>query len=442
MEIQFPVIIHGTIWSRLLLAAVLAAVAGCDRQGLDVEQQRKQTPVVSPANAEPLGPEVDIRVLLLQADRVKLTCPGSYTIWKVAGDKKLADLPGQSETTLTFAHGSWQLTDRQGTALFSAPAGAGDILEIRPGPNSLIAVGTEKTMTYRGRVRCILQGDSRIAVVNVLPIESYLDGVVGAEMWSHWQMEALCCQSIASRTYALYQIHRRQGRGHWDLRSTQNSQVYRGLTGENQRVAQAVRQTRSMVLACGPAGKEKIFPAYFSAICGGHTEDAQVVFKQDLEPLKGRKCPYCEKSAPDDYYRWPELELSKELVSRKLLERYSSLKDLKAIVDIEVVQKSEYGRVEKLSLTGSQGLKRTIAAEPFRLAITSAEKPLRSSWYRLKDGRSVWKFQNGRGFGHGVGMCQYGCEQMARQGSNCRTILQHYYPQAILVRAYSGYGAN
>ena len=435
MKFEFPVIIHGTVWSRLLLAAVLVAVAGCDRHGLNVDQQWKQTSIVSPAKAEPLGPEVDIRVLLLQSDRVKLTCSGGgYAIWN--DDEQLARLSGQSETTLTFANGSWQLTDKQGVALFSAQTVAGDILEIRPEPNSLIAVGTDKTLTYRGRIRCLLQTDNRIAVVNVLPIESYLAGVVGAEMWSHWQMEALRCQSIASRTYALYQIHRRQGRGHWDLRSTQSSQVYRGLAGENPRIAQAVRQTRSMVLAFGPAGKEKIFPAYFSAICGGHTEDAQVVFDQDLGPLKGRRCPYCRKSAPKDYYRWPELELSKTLVSQKLMARYSSLKDLKAIVNIEVVQKSEYGRVEKLTLTGSQGLKRTIAAESFRLAVTSAEKPLRSSWYRLKDARDTWKFQNGRGFGHGVGMCQYGCEQMARQGSNCRTILQHYYPQAILVRAY------
>ena len=70
------------------------------------------------------------------------------------------------------------------------------------------------------------------------------------------------------------------------------------------------------------------------------------------------------------------------------------------------------------------------------MAVTTAAAPLRSSWYRLGEDGDAWVFQDGRGFGHGVGLCQYGSEQMARLGKDCVAILEHYYPGASLAQVY------
>jgi len=119
-----------------------------------------------------------------------------------------------------------------------------------------------------------------------------------------------------------------------------------------------------------------------------------------------------------------------------LIRRYSILQNLGRIVDIKVASRSDYGRVEKLELTGSTGKNHLIGAEEFRLALSSKKKPLRSSWYQLIDNGSTWRFENGKGWGHGVGMCQSGCQGMAQNGKSSVAILEYYYPRSILVRAY------
>ena len=160
------------------------------------------------------------------------------------------------------------------------------------------------------------------------------------------------------------------------------------------------------------------------------------MFGENLPPLKGTSCPYCGKVAKPKYYRWSGLTIAKEEVSRRLIKRFSSLAILDSIIDIKVAARSNYGRVEKLELIGQNGEKRNIRAEDFRLAISTKEKPLLSSWYKLTDGSKVWRFDDGRGWGHGVGMCQCGSQQMALLGKDSIAILKHYYPQALLVRAY------
>ena len=334
-------------------------------------------------------------------------------------------------------NGLWQLSDRSGANILTANAATAKTLELRPKPNGLLKLGTAKLHPYRGIVRLVAYTDDLLAVVNILDMESYLQGVVGSEMPAYWYKAALRAQCIAARTYALYQMHNHNKNKDWDINSDQSSQVYGGVDKENRRVSQAIRETRGIVLAYGDQDDEKIFPAYYSSTCGGHTANGAEVFGDSLPPLHGRKCPYCGSVAPPKYYRWPTVQIAKRTVSDKLIKRYPVLKQtLKQVANIKISTRTESGRIEKIELIGSNQRRKYIGVENFRLAITTREQPVRSSWFRLVDAGDDWRFENGKGWGHGVGLCQTGCQQMAKEGNDCVAMLEFYYPRATLLRVY------
>lgn len=403
---------------------------GCERQGPTVDQS--WSPAAPSVSGVPDIREVAIRVFLDRVKQLRIDCPEhSYSIWAQPGEKEILTLPAGQPCWLRRDGGSWRLELPDGKDIPNQPAAQ---VEVRPSPNQILTIGTDPPRRYRGRLLCLSESTDRFAVVNVLDLEEYLAGVVGAEMYAGWHGAALRAQSIAARTYALYQMHRRfESRG-WDIGSSQASQMYSGLASENPHVSRAVADTRGIVLTWGQPGREKIFPAFYGSICGGHTQDAEEVFRHSLSPLRGRTCAYCQSIAPANRYQWPRVRISKKQASELLLERYPMLVQLERIAGVKIVQKSDYGRIEVIKLTGSNGKSLRIRAEDFRLAVGS--KKLLSSWYDLTDAGDVWQFDNGRGWGHGVGLCQYGSQAMARQGKDCLAILNYYYPQAVLLRAY------
>ena len=119
-----------------------------------------------------------------------------------------------------------------------------------------------------------------------------------------------------------------------------------------------------------------------------------------------------------------------------MIQRDGQLAALEKVVSIRITAVSDYGRIERVELTGRNGKRASIRGEDFRLAITSTEKPLLSSWFTMVETGDRYHFQQGRGWGHGVGMCQYGCRQMADNGKNCVEILGFYYPSSTLVKVF------
>jgi stage II sporulation protein D len=215
----------------------------------------------------------------------------------------------------------------------------------------------------------------------------------------------------------LYQ--KRQNRNQdYDVRSDVKSQIYAGCTAEKWSTNRAVRLTRHEVLTY----KGEILPSYYHATCAGHTEDAANLWDVGLglEPLKGVACPFC-KASP--HYRW-----SKEL----------SLKDLKAalenagyhieaITSIGVAARNKSGRVDKLEIKDAGGVTTLLTAKDFRAAVGPNE--IRSANFDVKvsgDYAIFWGF----GWGHGVGMCQWGAYGMACKGYKAEGILRYYYPGA------------
>ena len=381
--------------------------------------------------------EVPIRVSLVEDKQIWVDSRGGsgLAVWDPAERKVL--LHRQVGQGLWFSRplGQWQATESAGRRLLPDGRASGKKLEIHPLGDGVLTVdesGEERG--YRGMLQLVARGSDRLVAVNVVGMEDYLAGVVGSEMPASWKSEALRAQAIACRTYALYEMHSKQGRPEWDLDNTQQSQVYGGVANEHSRVKAALRDTRGVVLVFGPEGREKIFPTFFSATCGGHTQKSTALIEESLLPLKGQACAYCRPSASN--YRWGAVTSSKKEVSRKLLERIGRLADLQEVVDIKVIAASDYGRLETLQLVGRNGQRQEIMAEVFRQAISTREKPVRSSWFQLVDAGTHWRFDDGRGWGHGVGLCQYGSQGMARAGRDCVEILQYYYPKTLLVRAY------
>ena len=294
---------------------------------------------------------------------------------------------------------------------------------------------------YRGKLKLIINPDgSSFDVINLVPPEPYLAGVVGAEMPGYWEPEALKAQAIAARTYCFYIKKRFGANRNWDLKQTAAHQVYRGMAAESAQIWHAVNQTKGQVITCKQSnGPEDIFPTYYSSTCGGHTENSKNVFGDSFEPLVGVPCPYCEDVAKPKFFFWPMIQFDIDEVSVKLLERYSKLMRLGKITNITAASHSDYGefsRLTKVKLFGSTGKSDFLRAEDFRLTIDPTGRKLRSTICQIVKLRDKWAFFSGRGWGHGVGMCQCGAQGMARDGKNTKQILSYFYPGSKIISIY------
>jgi len=249
---------------------------------------------------------------------------------------------------------------------------------------------------YRGKLTLITNDeDQSFDAINLVPLEPYLAGVVGAEMPNYWEPEALKAQSTASRTYCLY-IKKRFGKNrNWDVRNTEAHQVYLGIKAESGQVWDAVNTTYGQVLVCkDSAGTEDIFPAYYSSVCGGYTENSKHVFGDSFEALVSVVCPYCKDVARSHFFFWP------------------------------------------MVLLGSRGKSDFLRAEDFRLSVDPTGRKIKSTIFQIVDLGDKWAFLSGRGFGHGVGMCQSGTQGMARKDMTAKEILGFYYRGSRIKRIY------
>jgi stage II sporulation protein D len=194
---------------------------------------------------------------------------------------------------------------------------------------------------YRGNLEVIVNPDNKtMMVINNVSLESYLAGVVAAEMPSYWETEVLKAQAIAARTYCLYMKSKFGKNRFWDVKATQANQVYKGIRAETLRTTNAVNSTAGLILCSEQESGCEQFPAYYSSACGGHTENSANVFGDSFEPLRGVDCPFCRTTIRPSLFFWPDVKFDKKTVNENILERYPSLKDLGKIEKIE----TEIGR--------------------------------------------------------------------------------------------------
>lgn len=299
----------------------------------------------------------------------------------------------------------------------------GSELRVSPSRGAVVSVDGKR---YAGVLRVVRSGEG-VSALNELDLESYLEGVLGAEMRLDWNDAALEAQAIAARTYALHtmkEARQATGRPNAPIADDVSAQMYRGLAARTARSAQIVQRTRGMVLIHGGA----LIRAMFHAVCGGATEPGHLFFDvPDIAPLMGRPCGYCAGSPFD---QWRAIFTKKELGER--LAAWNP--ERKPLMQLAVAHATPSGRVTVLSFGTAGGVSgRNLGANDFRLAV--GPDKLRSTWFAFEDKGAAIEF-TGKGWGHGVGMCQYGAKAMGDGGIDCLDILRYYYPDADVVRLY------
>lgn len=286
---------------------------------------------------------------------------------------------------------------------------------IKPSKDASIIVNNHR---FRGDILLLRTPDNRLTAINNIDIEDYIKGVLYHEISHHWPIEAIKAQAVATRTYAIYKMQSSQKRD-YDVTNDIYSQVYGGKNSERYRTGIAVDRTTGEVLSY----QGKILPAYFHATCAGMTEDSKELWNISIPPLKGVPCLFCQDSP---HMRWKK-NFRLQNIQEKLNKNNFLIGPIK---NIEIIERTRSERVKSLKITGRDASEVIISAKDFREAIGPNE--LRSNNYEIAMQGYYVDFI-GKGWGHGVGLCQWGARGMSAQQFNYKQILAYYYPSSTIL---------
>ena len=270
-------------------------------------------------------------------------------------------------------------------------------LWVKPSQGGYVWIGDR---WYRGTVQVIPDGKQLVAIDRV-DLEQYLYSVLGAEMSQDFPAEALKAQAVAARTYAIYRSQAASKKS-FDVDSTQESQVYRGIANEASTTQAAVNATAGQIMTY----QGKPILAVFHAASGGHTENVEDIWTNRIPYLRG--VPDYDLGTPG--YEWSKLLSLGELSKLLKIDRIKSIWADRSTQFGSVVSLKVVGDTEK-TLTGSQ-IRTTLKLRSLRFTISPTP-----------DGFIF----NGRGYGHALGMSQWGAYSLAQQGMTYPKILAHYY---------------
>ena len=325
----------------------------------------------------------------------------------------------------------------------------------------------KETQVFSGTLRLVVEAD-KIVAINELPVERYLTSVISSEMSATASKEFLKAHAVISRSWLLAQMEKRKqldnGGGaffsfikkddeliRWydredhtifDVCADDHCQRYQGITKQSSpAVEQAISETRGQILAYG----DEICDARFSKCCGGETEEFQYCWEDTPKPyLVSFHDPYCNTNDKNilaqvlndydqetiDFYRWTveytQEELS-ELINRKLKD------DFGIITDLIPVERGKSGRIWKLKIVGT---KKTFSiGKELEIRRALSETHLLSSAFDVEKQGDRF-ILHGKGWGHGVGMCQIGAAVMGEQCKTYDEILLFYYRNAEIQKLY------
>jgi stage II sporulation protein D len=261
---------------------------------------------------------------------------------------------------------------------------------------------------YRGSFEVRRDGNGLFFIMS-LPFEQYIEGVIAAETGEDWAEEALKAQAVISRTYALYQKTKADGMD-YHITSSVLHQAYKGDEAD-EIIGLAVRETEGEILTYDG----DLIQSFYHATCRGRTELPEAVWGEDYPYLKSVPCR--GKNAP--YGQWQR---------RFHLEEIEKVMGLSGIKDIHITSHTSTGRAELLTVT-AEGLEKGIKAVDLRRLLGYGILPSTHFSVSVEGDEAV--FQGG-GYGHGVGLSQWGALELAHEGKTYREILEHYYPGTVL----------
>ncbi len=332
-----------------------------------------------------------------------------------------------------------------------------------------------ETQTFPGTLKLVVHEDKLVAI-NVLPVEEYLISVISSEMNATCPMEFLKAAAVISRSWLHAQIHKsksleskspsffaftktdkeiirwhdREDHSIFDVCADDHCQRYRGITcAANVNAREAVLSTRGEILMY----EGEICDARFSKCCGGRTEEFRYAWENIHKPyLQSVDDPFCNTddqellsrvlNADDletkNFYTWEE-DIPQALLQELLQERLGI--DFGNILAMNAVERGPGGHISKLELVGTERtmvigkeleIRRALSQTHLLSSAFEAEPYYAEGADTVPAGFHLW----GRGWGHGVGMCQIGAAVMGRKGYPYQEILTHYYRGAE-IRAIS-----
>ncbi|MBE9054942.1 SpoIID/LytB domain-containing protein [Sphaerospermopsis sp. LEGE 08334] len=347
--------------------------------------------LVAPAQAS-----VILRVAIEKGVNQVKVGASTTAIVKDSSGRTLGQLPGMSAYAAQAVPGGVAL-DKWQSGLFW----------IEPTAKGFVYIGDR---WFRGRT-LVIPTENGLTAVNWVDLEEYLYSVIGGEMNSSWPQEALKAQAIAARTYALYKREQQRNNPIFDLGDTPDRwQIYKGVSSESRNTYAAVDSTAGQVLTYD----NRIILSVFHACSGGHTEN--------VEDVWGNPLPYL-RAVQDFDQNIKECNWSRTFTPGEISSRISGVGNVR---DMIIESLSPFRSVKTLRIVGDQGTK-VLKGEAVRTALK-----LRSTRFTLnKDANGNFTLQ-GLGFGHGLGMSQWGAYNLAKQGANHLQILGHYYKGVAL----------
>ncbi len=363
-----------------------------------------------------------VRVLLTPeaVTTATIQVDGPFRISPMGSQQLLLRLDRLAKTAVTLTANGFRI----GTQVLVVPR-----IEIVPDGEGAAWVGDRE---YRGKIQLIRQSGGRVLIVNVVPLEDYIGGVVDSEMPREFGTEARKAQAVVARSYALAQMQAARRGGLFDLYATTRSQKYHGrrylssdgrlLAGDSSDSRQIAYETAGMV--CTDQGH--LFCTYYSAVCGGRTSLGSDFFSDAAPPHQSVPCQFCSESP---LYQWQSNITNADLQTR--IQRYWTSQETKfgTLKSITIGPVPHVGGVAEVQMSDD---KQTLSmpATAFRRVIGTSE--LYSHHFQIERDGTNWLFK-GAGHGHGVGLCQWGARGMARTGKNFLEILAYYYPGSQVV---------
>ena len=325
----------------------------------------------------------------------------------------------------------------------------------------------KETQVFLGTLRLVVESD-QITAINELPVEKYLASVISSEMKATAGLELLKAHAVISRSWLLAQMRRREEvqehkndffsfikkddelirwydrEDHtiFDVCADDHCQRYQGITKQTSKnVEQALKATRGQILCYG----DDICDARFSKCCGGVTEEFQYCWEDTPKPyLISVEDPFCNTNdkavlsqvlndydlETNDFYRWT-VEYSVDEISALIREKLKD--DFGTITDLIPLERGKSGRIWKLKIVGTK--KTFTIGKELEIRRALSESHLYSSAFDVEKTEKGFRL-NGKGWGHGVGLCQIGAAVMGQQGYKYDAILLHYYRNAEIKRIY------
>jgi stage II sporulation protein D len=343
-----------------------------------------------------------VRVLVAEGKAsMAVTGPGGLTLTDVAGRRTILQRAAASPVRMEHR--------RQGVLVRDTGA-ALPVVVVWPGRVPTLLLDGQ---AYRGRIEVHRQNGG-LTAVNVVELEDYLQGVVKDEIPPGWPAEAAKAMAVAARTYAVHRLQQNP-RALFHLRATTASQVYGGAGNEDARTSWAVQETRGKILTFGG----EPIAAFYHSCSGGATEDALDVFGLSFDTVVGVKDDF---SLGCPHVLWVE-RLTPVEIERSLAQAGYQVS---AIEDIQALVRSRTGRILKIAIE-HRGGRLVLEGRRFREAV--GNDIIRSTDFEVRSDRKSFTFV-GRGWGHGVGLSQWGAKEMADLAYQHQDILKFYYPLA------------